>query len=120
MEPSTPSWWGLAAAHVCSDTYQVTVLPKGAKTPTDAERYAFSADDMVGAQLHWKQPHLLEIVYKKARINDFRNISYPFAKFGDQASWEYKVEIRLAPSSEGFLTWRVPLNNRNDPVAESE
>jgi hypothetical protein len=93
---------GSGCGPLCSDTYQVTVVPKGASAPTEVEQYAFSADDMVDAQLHWKQPHLLEIVYKKARINDFRNISYPFAKFGDRASWEYKVEIRLAPSSEGF------------------
>lgn len=93
---------GSGCGPLCADTYLVTVVPKGAKAPTDNERYAFSADDMVDAQLHWKQPHLLEIAYKKARINDFRNVSYPFAKFGDQASWEYEVELRLAPSSPGF------------------
>jgi hypothetical protein len=93
---------GSGCGPLCADTYLVTVVPKGSKVPTDVERYAFSGDDMVDAQLHWKQPNLLEIAYKKARINDFRNVSYPFAKFGDQESWKYKVELRLAPSSEGF------------------
>jgi hypothetical protein len=93
---------GSSCGPLCSDTYLVTVVPKGGKVPTDVERYAFSANDMVDAQLHWKQPHLLEIGDKKALINDFRNVSYPFAKFGDQSSWRYKVDLRLAPSSEGF------------------
>jgi hypothetical protein len=93
---------GSGCGPLCSDTYQVTVVPKGAKAPTSVEQYAFSADDMVDAELRWKQPHLLEIEYKKARINDFRNVAYPFAKFGDQESWKYRVELRLAPSSAGF------------------
>lgn len=83
---------GSGCGPLCSDTYLVTVVPKGGKAPTDAEKYAFSADDMVDAQLHWNQPHLLEIEYKKARINNFRNVDYPFAKFCDQESWKYRVE----------------------------
>lgn len=93
---------GSGCGPLCGDTYLVTVVPKGKKAPADAERYYFSADDMVDAHLRWKQPHLLEIAYKRARINNFQNVVYPFARFGDQESWKYEVEIRLAPSSEGF------------------
>ena len=104
---------GSGCGPMCADTYLVTVVPKGDQTPADVQRYVFSADDMVDAQIHWKEAHLLEITYKKAFINDFRNVSYPFAKFGDQASWEYKVELRLAPSSQGFSYLQDGTNRQN-------
>ena len=34
---------GSGCGPLCSDTYLVTVVPKGGKAPTDAEKYAFSA-----------------------------------------------------------------------------
>ena len=93
---------GSGCGALCSDTYFVTVVPRRRKPPMDIERFAFSADDMADAQLHWQQPHLLEIRYSKALITNFRNVVYPFAIFGDQGSWDYQVELRLAPSSTGF------------------
>jgi len=88
---------------LCSYGYTVFIVPKGESAPRDFKRQLFSADDMAGEKLVWKQPHLLEIVYSKARIYAFRNISYPFGEFGSKPrSWDYKVEIQLAPSSAGF------------------
>ena len=86
----------------CSNTYLVVIVPKGGKPPEAFERYEFSADNMVDGQMRWKQPHLLEIAYRIALINQFRNLSYPLAKPGDKGSWDYKVEVRLAPSSQDF------------------
>src|SRR5579864_523788 len=57
---------------MCSDTYLVSVVPRGAKVPTAIEHYAFSADDMTDGQIRWRQSHLLEISYRRALINQFR------------------------------------------------
>jgi hypothetical protein len=84
------------------------VIPKGAKAPVDIQQFNFSTDDLTDAQMQWKQPHLLEIAYNRALINQFRNISYPFAKFGSPETWDYKVEIRLAPTSTGFSYLKEP------------
>ena len=94
---------GMAAFSRVNPKFRRTRLAeRGIVQFTPPVRRRFPSISMVDAQLHWKQPHLLEIGDKKALINDFRNVSYPFAKFGDQSSWRYKVELRLAPSSEGF------------------
>jgi hypothetical protein len=92
----------LGCGPTCSDTYLATVVPKGAKAPVEIQQFNFSADDLTDAHLQWQQPHLVEIAYNRALINQFRNISYPFAKFGAPETWDYKVEIRLAPASTGF------------------
>jgi len=83
----------------CSYSYTVFVVPKGNPAPTDFRHQLFSADDMLGERIVWKQPHLLEISYTRARIYAFRNISYPFGEYGTRdKSWDYKVELTLAPS----------------------
>jgi hypothetical protein len=87
---------------MCSDAYLVSVVPRGAKPPATIEQYAFSADGMTEGQICWRQSRLLEISYRRALINQFRNLSYPFAKPGDMESWKYKVELRLAPMSQDF------------------
>ena len=87
---------------MCADNYLVTVVPKGTNAPAEIEDYLFSADDMAGEQIRWRQSHLLEISYKKALIYQFRNLSHPFAKPGNMESRKYKVEVRLAPASPDF------------------
>ena len=87
---------------MCSDTYLVAIVPRGAKAPSADGSIAFSADDLADAQIKWKQPHLLEIKYRTALINHFQNIAHPFAKFGDKDSWNYRVELWLEPASSGF------------------
>jgi len=94
----------LGCGPTCSDTYLAIVIPKGAKAPVDIQQFNFSAD----TQMQWKQPHLLEVAYNRPFINQFRNISYSFAKFGSPETWDYKVEIRLAPTSTGFSYLKEP------------
>jgi hypothetical protein len=86
----------------CSSTDLVYIVPKGQVPRNEDERSVFSADDFSGEKLSWTGPHLLEIAYTKAFINRFANVSYPFAVFGNEESWRYKVEIRLAPASTGY------------------
>jgi hypothetical protein len=103
--------WVDGCGAMCSDTYLVSVVPRGAKVPTAIEHYAFSADDMTDGRIRWRQSHLLEISYRRALINQFRNLSYPFAKPGNLESWNYKVELRLAPTSQDFSYLREPPNH---------
>ena len=81
---------------MCSDTYLVAIVPRGGSAPSQYDSFAFSADDLSDAHLNWKQRHLLEIGYRRVLINQFRNVFYPFSKFGDPPSWNYRVELRLA------------------------
>ncbi len=86
----------------CPANYSIVVVPRGGKAPADLDQYVFSADDMVNPKLSWNQPHLLQIAFTKALINNFRNLSHPFGVPGKVESWNYAVEIRLAPSSPDF------------------
>jgi hypothetical protein len=86
----------------CSSSYVVSIVPKGAIAPRDSEKQVFLADDIVNAQVRWKEPHLLDIGYDKAFIENFRNVTYPLGSPGDVESWHYAVEVHLSPSSAGF------------------
>ena len=88
----------------CSFAYAVYVVPKGqaAPEPKALPKEVFSAENLVEGKLVWTQSRLLQISYKKALIDDFRNVAYPFGKIGDEASWRYSVEIRLSPTTPGF------------------
>jgi len=61
----------------------------------------FNAGTLTGEKLVWKQPHLLEIQYNIADINQFRNLAvkHPIVN-GVQR--DYLAEIRLAPISQDF------------------
>lgn len=86
----------------CSYGYSIFIVPKGTAAPENFDQVVFSADDMVDGKLGWRQPHLLDISYSKAKIYKFRNFSFPFGEFGaKEKNWVYRVEIRLAPS-DGF------------------
>lgn len=87
----------------CSAGYSVSVVPKGSPPLKDPVQQVFIADDMVNPQIRWDELHLLDITYDKAYIWSFHNITYPFGRPGDRASWKkYVVEIRLTPSSPRF------------------
>jgi hypothetical protein len=89
----------------CSFGYEVYILGKGKRPPSDPQRALFSADDVLAGEISWTQPHLLSIGYTRAKIYSFRNISYPFGEFGaKEKNWKYEVELRLAPSSSGSLS----------------
>jgi hypothetical protein len=87
---------------LCSYMYSVSVVPKGSKASDETRRNILIAEDMAGEKIVWNQPHLLELVYEKALIRDFRNVAYPLAKSGVPESWKYIVEARLAPKSPDF------------------
>lgn len=86
----------------CSLEYSVSIVPKGGKVPVDQVQNVFLGSDVVSPQIRWQKPHLLEIAYDRAFIESFRNVTNPFGKFGDEGSWQYTVEIRLALSSPDF------------------
>jgi hypothetical protein len=86
----------------CSTNYSVFVVPKGREVGRKADQRVFSADDLTGQLLTWKKAHLLEIAYGRALILSFQNVTYPFLRAGQTNSYEYRVEMRLAPTSPGF------------------
>ncbi len=85
----------------CSSEYRVYIVPKGGKAPTQ-QQSVFFADDLVEQDLEWRESHLLQIKYRQALIHEFSNITYPFGEFGRPETWQYAVEIRLAPFSPDF------------------
>lgn len=93
---------GIECGAPCSSGYFVSVVPKGSAPLKNAVQQVFVADNMVNAQIRWDEPHLLDISYDKAFINNFRNVAYPFGRAGDVGSWHYAVEIHLTPSSSTF------------------
>jgi hypothetical protein len=86
----------------CSSAYVVSVVPKGAARPAELAQQTFAADEIVNPEVKWDEPHLLEIGYDKALVEEFRNLAYPFGRPGDIESWRYQVEVRLSPSSSRF------------------
>jgi len=59
-------------------------------------------EDLEGVKLLWKQSHLLEIAYDRGMIDSFRSLCNPFGTPGNIKSWDYEVEVRLAPASSNF------------------
>lgn len=86
----------------CSSGYSVSVVPRGAAFPSEPAQRIFLADGIVNPQLKWDEPHLLDIAYDKALIQNFRNVSYPLGRPGNIESWDYAVEVHLSPSSARF------------------
>jgi len=86
----------------CGLAFAVSVVRKGARASKESARQIFLADDVVNLQLHWREPHLLDVAYDRALILEFRNVAYPLAQPGNAESWRYGVEIHLSPSSSDF------------------
>jgi len=86
----------------CSSGYIVSVVPRGTSAPKGSVQQVFLANDVLNAQVQWKEPHLLDIAYDKAFINSFRNVTYPLGRPGNVESWRYAVEVHLSPTSAGF------------------
>jgi hypothetical protein len=85
----------------CSTNYSVFLVPKGSRILEGSDQPVFSADDVSGEHLDWRQPHLLEIGYGRAFILNFQNVAYPFKNHMKDHSVD-RVEIRLVPASTGF------------------
>jgi hypothetical protein len=80
------------------------IVRKG-KTVSSGQKPVFGSDDLTGEKMVWKQPHLLEIRYDKADIEQFRNLwgLHEVEDVGPSGERDYGVEIRLAPSSDFSL-----------------
>jgi hypothetical protein len=85
----------------CSTNYSVYIVPKGHQVGQKTDHSNFSADDVTGAKLVWKQPRLLEVGYDKAFIVGFQNVAYLLEATNSQGGL-HRVEIRLAPTSQSF------------------
>jgi hypothetical protein len=59
---------------------------------------------MRGEKVAWRQAHLLELQYDRARIVKFRNLwsLHMIEGVGAAGEGDYSVEIRLAPTSADF------------------
>ena len=81
--------------------WYVYIANKGKPAEEGSAHLIFNAGTLTGEKLLWKQPHLLEIQYDYAYINQFKNleVAHPVVN-GEQR--EYLIEIRLAPVSQDF------------------
>lgn len=82
--------------------WDVFIVPKGVPAPSDGQRSLFSASDLTAEKLVWRQPHVLEIGFDEAAIEEFRNLWAldEIDRVGSSGEGDHFVEIRLAPSSE--------------------
>jgi hypothetical protein len=83
--------------------WSVFIVPKGTPAPNDDDHTLLYAAVLRGEMLAWKHPHLLEIHYNLAHIEQFRNLWGSNELQG--RGWrkgDYLVEVRLVPSSPDF------------------
>ena len=82
--------------------WYVNIVPKG-QEPSPHAQHILQAGTLIGAKLVWAQPHLLEIHYDEAGIDQFRNWwGLNEVQPDKKGAGDYFVEIRLAPSSPDF------------------
>lgn len=84
--------------------WNVYIVAKGVAVVITDAREVFQADPFTGGNLVWKRDHLLEIHYDIAQIEKFRNLwgLHEVEDVGPSGERDYKVEIRLVPTSEDF------------------
>jgi hypothetical protein len=84
--------------------WHVFIVAKGRAADIHKSKEIFRASTLTNERLAWSQPHLLEIHYGTANIEQFRNLwgLYEIQDAGSQGEHNYLVEIRLVPSSDGF------------------
>jgi hypothetical protein len=80
------------------------IVAKGNAVDARKSHEIFHAGKLTGEKFVRSQPHLLEIRYDLANIEQFRNLwgLYEIQNVGSEGEHDYLVEIRLAPSSQGF------------------
>jgi len=80
------------------------IVSKGNAVDARKSHEIFHAGALTGEKLVWSQPHLLEIHYELANIEQFRNLwgLHEIQKVGSQGERDSFVEIRLMPSVDGF------------------
>jgi hypothetical protein len=80
------------------------IVAKGSAVDVHKSNEIFRASSLTDEKLVRSQPHLLEIHYDAASIEQFRNLwgLYEIQSVGSQGERDYLVEIRLAPASLPF------------------
>ncbi len=84
--------------------YDLYLVPKGLKFEKDASSFKhaiFSGDHLEDFQIIWREPKLLELHFKHARIFAFSNYWSYWNPASPKADQHYVVESRLVPQSEG-------------------
>ncbi len=76
-----------------SYSYAVYIVPAGHQV--DRKEELFRADNVDDLEIHWKQPQLLSIRYKKARIFHFSN----FWQSKEIENFRYIVNLQLTNES---------------------
>jgi hypothetical protein len=84
--------------------WYVYIVAKGSAIDKRKSHEIFQAGTLTGEKMVWSQPHLLEIHYDLANIEQFRNLwgLYEIQDVGSAGERDCLVEIRLVPSSQGF------------------
>jgi hypothetical protein len=82
----------------------VFVVPKGKAFPIDERQAVFYANRLSRSSIGWTKPHLLEINYDKAEIEQFRNpwTSWDVQQAGKPSQQGYYVEMRLVPFTSDY------------------
>jgi hypothetical protein len=84
--------------------YDLYVVPKGLKFDKDAtpfKRPVFSGDHFDDLQIVWREPKLLEVRFKHARILNYGNYWRYWDPDNPEEDRHYVVETRLVPQAEG-------------------
>ena len=86
--------------------YHMYLVPKGLKFDKDATLFdqrkaIFSGDHFADFKMEWREPKLLEIHYRQARIFGFRNYWSYWNPARPEEDRKYVVEVKLAPLAEG-------------------
>jgi len=94
-------YWGGALGGI---EWYLYVVRKGHAAPADPDEALFWGESMRGEKVAWRQAHLLELQYDRARIVKFRNLwsLHMIEGVGSAGEGDYSVEIRLAPTSADF------------------
>jgi hypothetical protein len=84
--------------------WYVYIVPAKSGVDQGKSHVIFHSGTLSGETLEWSQPHLLQIHYDIAHIEEFRNLwaLHEIRDVGSVGEREYLVEIRLVPSSEDF------------------
>jgi hypothetical protein len=91
---------GAAGGH----EWYVFISPQGSPIPADYNKTVLHALTLTGEKLVWRDPHLLEVHYDIAHIEQFRKLwgLDEVRKVDSAGEGEHSVEIRLEPPSENL------------------
>ncbi|HEX8722998.1 MAG TPA: hypothetical protein VF736_20430 [Pyrinomonadaceae bacterium] len=84
--------------------YDLYVVPRGMKFDKDATSFkhaVFSGDHFEDLQIVWREPKLLEVRFKHARVLNYSNYWRYWNPDNPEEDRHYVVETRLAPLAEG-------------------